>query len=90
MKFENIERAATLYKNYQAAIEEEKNYDKLIQRFQNIVHSTHFRQRGCVQTISIDQVDIALNEECLRNLINLVQLAKGCESAMLKKEIELL
>lgn len=90
MKFENIERAATLYKNYQAAIEKEKNYDKLIQRFQNIVHSTNFRQRGCVQTISIDQVDIALNEECLRNLINLVQLAKGCESAMLKKEIELL
>lgn len=24
MKFENIERAATLYKNYQAAIEKEK------------------------------------------------------------------
>ena len=45
---------------------------------------------GCVQTISIDQVDIAFNSECLENLVNLVKSAKGCESTMLKKEIELL
>lgn len=90
MKFENIERAATLYKNYQAAIEKEKNYDNLIQQLKNILNSSNFRHNGCVQTISIDQVDIAFNRECLENLVNLVKSAKGCESTMLKKEIELL